>query len=569
MAFLRAADGGAPQLWLLPAGGGDPWPVTTLPLGAGPPAWSPDGSQIAFAGPADRMAVPGEDAAGRARRELVPIVADRLDYLADGSGLTRTTRSHVHVLEVASGDCRQLTEGDWNAGQPAWSPDGSQLAFCAAMDGDADLTRRSAVYVTDVKAPVAAPRLAGTGAGSAWSVGWTADGSALLVTGRLDVTDEPAALLLVPLDGGPAASLSAPLDRSIALGAPGYPGAVPQLTADGAAVLFCVGDRGSTRLLAAELAGGAPRPVIADLDCTISGLSIAGGQAAVVLATATSFGEIATVDLATGQRSVWTAHGAGLAGIELADRVEREFTISDGTVVHGWIMRSPATAGPGPLLLDIHGGPHNSWHPTADDVHLYHHELVARGWTVLLLNPRASDGYGTAFLTAAVGGWGVADARDFLEPIDTLVREGIADPARLAVTGYSYGGYMTCYLTSRDTRFAAAIAGGLISDVTSMAGTADNRRALSDTEFGGTAVGRAAALRQPVAVHHGGPGEHADPDPARRDRRALPVRPGPAVAHRAARAGRAGPPGHLPRRLAPVRGERAAIAPAGLQPPRR
>ena len=86
--------------------------------------------------------------------------------------------------------------------------------------------------------------------------------------------------------------------------------------------------------------------------------------------------------------------------------------------------------------------------------------LAARGWTVLLLNPRASDGYGEAFYTAAVGAWGVADARDFLEPIEELVAEGIADPARLAVTGYSYGGYMTCYLTSRDCRFAAAVAGG-------------------------------------------------------------------------------------------------------------
>ena len=79
----------------------------------------------------------------------------------------------------------------------------------------------------------------------------------------------------------------------------------------------------------------------------------------------------------------------------------------------------------------------------------------------------------------------MSDARDFLEPIDSLVRERIADPARLAVTGYSYGGYMTCYLTSRDSRFAAAIAGGAISDLTSMAGTADNRRPLSESEFGG------------------------------------------------------------------------------------
>jgi CubicO group peptidase (beta-lactamase class C family) len=117
-------------------------------------------------------------------------------------------------------------------------------------------------------------------------------------------------------------------------------------------------------------------------------------------------------------------------------------------------------------------------------VHLYHQELVALGWTVLLLNPRGSDGYGERFFTAAIGGWGQADAKDLLEPVDALVAEGIADPRRLAVTGYSYGGYMTCYLTSRDDRFAAAVAGGVITDLVSMGGTSDLGHALSNLELG-------------------------------------------------------------------------------------
>ena len=88
------------------------------------------------------------------------------------------------------------------------------------------------------------------------------------------------------------------------------------------------------------------------------------------------------------------------------------------------------------------------------------------------MNPRGSDGYGEAFYNAALGAWGEADAKDFLEPVDELVAEGLADPARLAVTGYSYGGYMTCYLTSRDDRFAAAVAGGVVTDLAAQVGVA-------------------------------------------------------------------------------------------------
>src|SRR5262249_23344817 len=174
--------------------------------------------------------------------------------------------------------------------------------------------------------------------------------------------------------------------------------------------------------------------------------------------------EIAIVDLATGAEAVRTSY-ADDSELELYPREEREFTISDGTVVHGWLIRDPEAASPSPVLLDIHGGPHNAWNGAAEDWHLYHQELAARGWTVLLLNPRGREGYGSEFFSGARGGWGGPDARHFLEPLDQLVAEGVADPQRLAVTGYSYGGYMTCYLTSRDDRFAAAVAGGVVSDL--------------------------------------------------------------------------------------------------------
>ncbi|MEV6647371.1 serine hydrolase [Amycolatopsis sp. NPDC051371] len=481
IAFLRAQDG-PPQLWLLPADGGEPEQVTKLPLGAGTPVWRPDGGEIAFSAPIDLAAEEGEDDGAQGRRASAPVVADRLDFKADGAGLLRTLRKHVHVLDVATGEVRRATSGDWHAGDPAWSPDGGRLAFAAALEAGSDLTFRSGTYVLDADDRTAEPRLAGSDEGMCGTVTWTADGEALLVVGRRDTATGHAGLLRVPLDGGETVDLAAPLDRNVMPGGPGYPGALPQLAGDGSTVLFCVRDRGYTHLYAVDVTGGEPRRILGENGTTVAALSVAGSTAAVLLTTSTSYGEIATVDVTGGAAHVHTAHGPG--DVELFTHEEREFTVSDGTVVHGWLLRDPARTGPLPLLLDIHGGPHNAWSGTADAVHLYHQRLAARGWAVLLLNPRGSDGYGEAFFTAAVGAWGVADAKDFLEPLDQLVAEGVADSRRLAVSGYSYGGYMTCYLTSRDDRFAAAVAGGVVSDVVSMAGTSDAGHYLGVAELG-------------------------------------------------------------------------------------
>jgi dipeptidyl aminopeptidase/acylaminoacyl peptidase/CubicO group peptidase (beta-lactamase class C family) len=484
LAFLRAADGAA-QVWLLPAAGGEAEQLTSLPLGAGAPAWSPDGTQIAFGAAVDTAATEGEDDAARQRRAKQPIVADRLDYQADGAGFLRTVRTHLHVLDVAARTCRQVTEGDWHAGAPAWSPDGTRLAFGAATAPDADLTGRAGAYVLDVGDTKAVPQLVGLADGVTGPLLWTAGGDALLVVGMPGAPIGHAGLLRVPLSGGDVVDLAAPLDRNVMPGGPGYPGAVPVLVDGGANVLFCVREAGCTHLYSVPVQGGVPRLVVGGAGRNVSGLSVAGGTAAIALATPTSFGEIVAVDLASGPEILCTAQGGAPADVEPYERVEREFTISDGTTVAGWLLRDPEATGPQPLLLDIHGGPHNAWNGAADEIHLYHHDLVARGWTVLLLNPRGSDGYGEQFYNAALGAWGVADAKDFLEPLDQLVAEGVADAKRLAVAGYSYGGFMTCYLTSRDDRFAAAVAGGVVSDATSMAGTSDAGHFIAACELGG------------------------------------------------------------------------------------
>jgi dipeptidyl aminopeptidase/acylaminoacyl peptidase len=506
IAFLRA-DGGPAQLWLLPAGGGEPERLTSLPLGAGAPAWSPDGTKIAFGAPVDLAAMPGEDDAARAKRATAPLVSSRINGKADGAGLLGTIRKHLHVLDLGSGAVRQVTEGDWHAGDPVWSPDSARLAFGAATAPDADLRYRAPVYTVEVSGGFARPRQVALADGIGAPAAWTPGGAALIVAGTQAVPFGHLHLLRVSLAAGgddaagatgSVTDLAGSLDRNVMPGGPGYPGGLPALADGGRTVLFCVRDRGCSHLYAVAADGSAqPLPLVTGAGRVVSGLSVAEGgggsaprgTAVVVLATPDSYGELVAVDLATGTETVLTAHcaGNGAGGakdVELYPREEREFTISDGTVVQGWLIRDPGATGPGPLLLDIHGGPHNAWNGAADPAHLYHQVLAERGWTVLLVNPRASDGYGEAFYTATAGAWGTADAGDFLEPVDALVAEGIADPARLAVTGYSYGGYMTCYLTSRDRRFAAAVAGGAVTDLTSMSGTSDSGHELSHWEWG-------------------------------------------------------------------------------------
>ncbi|MFE7119661.1 TolB family protein, partial [Streptomyces sp. NPDC057654] len=282
IAFLRSQDGGPAQVWLLPAAGGEAERVTELPLGAGAPVWSPDGGALAFTAPADLDASDGEGDADRALRAKRPIVARRLNFKADGAGPLRTIRAHLHTVRLADREIRQITYGDWHAAAPAWSPDSTRLAFTAARGADADLSMSSAAYVVEVAPHRAEPVLAGSDTGQAGTVTWTADGEALLVVGSTVAKVGHSRLLRVPVDGGgEPADLTGRLDRNVMPGGLGYAGALPQLTADGREVLFCLRDRGSTHLYAAGLDGAAPRRVVGGGALHVTGMSTAGGAVAI------------------------------------------------------------------------------------------------------------------------------------------------------------------------------------------------------------------------------------------------------------------------------------------------
>lgn len=504
LAFVR--DG---RLAVLSVDGGDV-ELLDVPTGVAGPTWSPDGGRIAFTAPVDPDAPDAPDAfdAPAVSRTAAPMVSDGTGYQSDGTGLHGRVRRQLFVVGADGSGLRRVTDGPHGVASPAWSPDGATLAFTRGSDE----RFRSPVHVVPADGTDGDVRTVGFGHGVALAVTWAADGDALLVVGHPGDPVGHARLVRVPLDGSAVTDLAGALDRNVMPGAPAYPGGLP-VEHEGR-VWFCLRERGCTHLWSTSSDGSDQEPVLAGEGLVVSGLSVAAGRAAVVLGTPTSYGEVVLVDLADGARRVLTDHGAALADVVHHPRRPRTFRISDGTEVEAWLLHDEDRPGPRPLLLDVHGGPHNAWNAAADEIHLYHQELVERGWAVLLVNPRGSDGYGEQFYDGVHAAWGVADAQDFLEPVDQLVAEGLADPDRLAVGGYSYGGFMACWLTAHDDRFAAAVAGGTVSDLASMYGTSDDL-CLSAYELGGapweepdlyaamSPISRVQDVRTPTLVYHG------------------------------------------------------------------
>jgi dipeptidyl aminopeptidase/acylaminoacyl peptidase len=285
-------------------------------------------------------------------------------------------------------------------------------------------------------------------------------------------------LLTVPADGGPPTELAPDLDRNVMVGAPAYPGAPPRVRADGT-VLFCGRDGGCTHAYRVPLAGGTAEKVVGGETRSVYGMSAASDSAsdtfAFIAASPQSPSEVwvTTIIGNDRQQQLTSFTASALPDADLFPAERRTFTAPDGLTIEGWLIRDPAAPAPGPLLLDVHGGPHNAWGPAFDGIELHHQELARRGWTVLLVNARGSDGYGEAFYRALTGRWGRADSGDFLAAVDAVVAEGLADDRRVAVSGYSYGGYMTCWLTTQTNRFTAAVAGGCVANLTSFVGTSD------------------------------------------------------------------------------------------------
>ncbi|MDQ2742750.1 MAG: S9 family peptidase [Chloroflexota bacterium] len=508
LAFVREVDG-IPQIAVSNlTEGRSVRLLTNHPTGGTSPTWSPDRSSIAFlaAVPVPPEDVePSVDASDSARRI---VVIERLKHKLDGSGFYLGTRRHVWVVPATGGPCWSITEGDWDADAPAWSPDGSTIAFTASAGPDSDRALASDVYLTP--ATGGEIRAVTNGQGLASLPSWSPDGQSLAFYSHQDpgageggnahvwVADLASGDVSGPSagdDGGPSADvvglrdLTPDLDTTatgwlmtdISLMEP----RPPAWSSDGNDLYFHAVEAGSQPLYRVAADGAREQADLAPVTpatTVVDSFDIAGDTFVY-----TSIAPTQPVELIVAKPDGSSPHVLAdlnrewLSGVQLIEPKEFRFEGADGQTIHGWYLPPAGTSVQAPLVLSVHGGPHGGF---GRAFVLEFQLLAAAGYGVLYLNPRGSIGYGRSFAFACRQDWGGKDFADLMHGVDYAVEQGWADPTRVGITGLSYGGYMTNWAVGQTDRFAAAVSYNGIANWTSHYGMSDFG-AFLEWEFGG------------------------------------------------------------------------------------
>lgn len=481
ISFLSSRPGPAKgnQVWMLDRSGGEARQVTRVPGGVLSHEWSPDSTRLATVGRDDAVPedVPARHGEGVEKfPDPRPIVIDKYQFKRDGETyLTGVGRSRIFVHDIASQQTRQLTsDGDYDESGPKWSPDGRRIAFISNHDSEWERTRNTDVFVVDTTPGSKSSRLTTFNGADGGSLAWSPDGRLIAYAQG----SEPKfnfhslnRLAVVPASGGAPRVLTGRLDRGIAF---------PGFTSNGSRILFTVTDDRRQYLATIPAGGGAVEPVAGGRR-VISQPSQANRRLVVVSTASTEPGELYAVENGT-LRRITSHNDAVVAELQLQPAEDVEFTSRDGTEIHALVTKPLGyVAGRRyPTLVRLHGG------PTSQDQHAFVFErqlFAANGYVVINVNYRGSSGRGAKFSEAIFADWGNLEVQDVLASVDYLVAQGIADPQRLGIGGWSYGGVLTDYVIASDTRFKAAISGAGSANHISLYGH-DQYTFLYDNEFG-------------------------------------------------------------------------------------
>ncbi len=462
LSFLSSRPGKArgSQVWLLDRTGGEAQQFTDVKGRLSSYEWSPDSKKLllvmADRDPGEPDDTPGgRGGAGANAPAPKPIVIDRYKFKQDVIGYLTQHPARLYLYDVATKKAEALTAESIEAASPSWSPDGKSIAFLGKEGKDAERYNTWNVYVIEAHAGAAARQVThydGQHASASRArPEWSPDGTRLVYlqsSGAKQNAYNMNHAAVVPAAGGEPRILAQQMDRGVS---------APRFSRDGRRVVFLVADDRWEYPAAVPANGGEMRR-LANGHGVISALEEGvGGRIAVLASGDHTHGEVYALENEE-LRVLTHQNDALMAQLKLGVTEDFSCKAKDGSEVHGLITKPPdyEAGHKYPTLLRIHGG------PNGQDAHAFNFErqlFAANGYVVVNVNYRGSSGRGEKYQTAIAADWGNKEVIDLQAAVDYVVSAGLADPDRLGVGGWSYGGILTDAIIAKDHRFKAAISG--------------------------------------------------------------------------------------------------------------
>ena len=460
------------QIWLLNRAGGEAQRISDVKGGVSDIQWSPDSTRIAFTHDDENPADEPEKLEGWKRKTTPPIVIDRYRFKQDRAGYLGPQYTHIGVFDVASKTHKMITKGGTDHTSPSWSPDGKLIAFLSKRgQADPDRTGNEDLWIIDAAGSAEPRQLTRTEFGEGGRPAWSPDGSRIAVLqGDNDTNGAYNMNKLIVVPSNPPANVGATTRPTVYM--PQLDRAVSSIawSADGQAISFLLQDDRTNHVatVPAENPNGTVQRRSSGRRVISSPNPGKDGHFAVIGSEPNKFNEIYALE--NGNLRQLTKHNDTLLNeLQLATTEDFTSRSKDGTQVNSLIVK-PAGYKAGtkyPTLLIIHGG------PNSQDQHAFSFDrefLAAQGYVVLAVNYRGSAGRGNAYQKAIHADWGNLESQDLIGAVDEAIKQGIADPARLGLGGWSYGGISTDHVIARDQRFKAAVSGAGVALVMSLYG---------------------------------------------------------------------------------------------------